>query len=175
MLPCLRRWFIFAENRTFCCNAACNLRTSRLGEGCTCGIFTLTPAWRQGNGVQGVLQGAGGMGCMCFATTGTLCEKVMETWPASKIWYSEYPLPFPTWAVVWGHPLAEHKAYPSFSSNTLVCVLFIVNSGWGRRTFTHLCRIYSNFTRRTSFISRAAQSCWAQNWFPQPLRLGRYC
>lgn len=147
------------------------MKPCTLGKDARMKFSHLTPAQSQGNWTAGssCREWVGWVACTS-PPTGSLCGKVVETWPISeKIWYSEYPLPLPTLAAAWGHHTAEQKMYPSSSSpQTLVFVLFIVNSVWEQRTFTHLCHICSSFTHRTSFISRAAKSCWTCNWFLQP-------
>lgn len=116
------------------------------------------------------LQGAGRMGCMYFPTNRLSLWKsdgnLTHIRKNLVIWI---PPPIPHFGSSVGSSLSRMQMVPFLflSATMLVCVLFIVNSVWEQRTFSHLCRICSDFTQRTSFISRAAKSCWAKYWFLQ--------
>lgn len=117
------------------------------------------------------LQGVGGMGCMHFSTHRLSLWKSRGNLTHIRknlVFWISPPIPHFGSGVGSPHSRTQNVPFLLLSANMLVFVLFIVNSVWEQRTFTHLCHICSSFTRRTSFISRAAKSCWTCNWFLQP-------
>lgn len=149
MLPCLWAWwFIFVEDRTFSCNATCNLwNLAPCVRMCRWNFHTNTSKepgnWAAGNSVGSRWDG---LHVLSY-------PQVVETWPISEknpVFWVSPPIPRCGSSVESSLSRTQTLPFLHLSANTFVCALLIVNLFWEQRTFTH----------RTSTISGAAKSCW---------------
>lgn len=107
--------------------------SSHLGTGWACEIFLAYTCTEPGKfGFRDFCEELLGWVAWASPLPGSLCGNVVETWSnRKKKLYSEYKLLFHALAVVWDHSSEEHSVpFLLLSTNTLVSVLFTVNSVW---------------------------------------------